>query len=347
MSSAQAEGSGRRGRLAILAGLIVAAGLGAVGSRVLLSGQPPSPERQARPIVQIVRQQPGLPDLSDMVDRLCPSVAVIVTRGADASTPGSGSPNTPAASLVSGDGWLLVASSVLPKGQLDAIFGDGRRTPLSEVRQDPVSGLAIVKADGPTAPALSFNDQAFPRVGQFGLALNTPVGNGCSATAAMIGSDFLADGGGPSGYVRLQPPPGSWAGGVPLFGTDGRLIGIGADDLAGTVIPAPVVSAIVDELVRNSLSPSISYGFRVIDYQAQLATRLGNLRSGAGIALEQPKSAAARAGLQAGDIVTAVDDVPVSGASELSRALDAQPDAATLSIQRNAQQLKLTIKRAH
>ncbi len=332
--------------MALVAGLIVAVVLGAVGSRLLFSGQPPSRERQARPIVQIVRQQPGLPDLSDVVDRLCPSVAVIVPRGADPSTPGSGSAKAPPASLVSGDGWLLVSGSMLPQGELDAIFGDGHRTPLSEVRQDPVSGLAIVKADSATEPPLSFNDQAFPRVGQFGLALSTPVGNGCSAAAAMIGSDFLADGGGPSGYVRLQPPPDSWAGGVPLFGTDGRVIGVGTDDPAGTVIPAPVASVIADELVRNSLSPSTSFGFRLIDYQAPIAARLGNLRSGAGIALVQPKSAAARAGLQAGDIVTAVDDVPVSSASELSRALDAQPDAATLSIQRNAQLLKLTIKRA-
>lgn len=346
MSREQVEASGRRGRVALLAGLTVAVVVGAIGSRLLFSGQPPSRERQARPIVQIVRQQPGLPDLSDIVDRLCPSVAVIVPRGADPSTPGSGSANAPPASLISGDGWLLVSGSMLPQGELDAIFGDGHRTPLSEVRQDAVSGLAIVKADSPTELPLSFNDQAFPRVGQFGLALSTPVGNGCSAAAAMIGSDFLADGGGPSGYVRLQPPPDSWAGGVPLFGTDGRVIGVGADDPAGTVIPAPVASMIADELVRNSLSPSTSFGFRLIDYQAPIAARLGNLRSGAGIALVQPKSAAARAGLQAGDIVTAVDDVPVSSASELSRALDAQPDAATLSIQRNAQLLKLTIKRA-
>ena len=346
MSSEPGEELRRRRGLVLVGALALAAVAGVFGSRLLFSAQPPSPQRPVRPIVQIVRPQPGLPDLSDVVDRVCPSVAVIVPRGADASAVSS-SVGTAAASLVSADGWLLVSSSALPQGQLDAVFGDGTRSNLSEVRQDPVSGLAIVKSEGAAGPPLPFNDQAFPRVGQFGFAVSTPVGDGCSASAAMIGSDFIADGGGSTGYIRLQPAPDPWTPGEPWFGTDGRVVGIGADDPAGNVIPAPLVSVIVDELARNSLSPATEFGFRLVDYPAPISTRLGNLRSGAGVALVKPKSAAARAGLKAGDIVTAVGDVPVSGASELGRALDAQQDAATLTIQRGGQQLSLTIKRAH
>ena len=111
------------------------------------------------------------------------------------------------------------------------------------------------------------------------------------------------------------------------------------------MIPAPIASVIIDELVRNSLSPSTNFGFRAIDYPASLSTRLGNVRSGAGVALVQPKSAAAKAGMRAGDVVTEVNDNPVSSSSELSRALDALPDKATLTIQRSSQQVELTISR--
>jgi S1-C subfamily serine protease len=52
------------------------------------------------------------------------------------------------------------------------------------------------------------------------------------------------------------------------------------------------------------------------------------------VALVQPNSAAVRAGVKAGDIVTAINDDPVSNASELSRALDALPDKAVLTLQR-------------
>jgi serine protease Do len=295
--------------------------------------------------VQIVRQQPGLPDLADLIDRLCPSVAIIVPHGEDVPTPSSSAIAVPA-SVYSADGWLVTSAANLPQGQLDAVFSGGERVDLSDLRIDPVSDLAIVKASGAAAPPLALSDQAFPRVGQFGFTLASPAASGCTSAAAMIGSDFLADGGAPFGYVRLQSPQDTWSAGTPLLGTDGRVIGIATEDPVGAAIPAPVVSVIIDELIRSSLSPTTSFGFRAIDYSAPIATRLGDVRSGAGVALVQTKSAASRAGLQAGDIVTAVGDVPVSGASELSRALDAVQGKAMLTVQRRSQQLTIAIKRS-
>jgi S1-C subfamily serine protease len=329
----------------VLGGALLIAALGAALVLHLLSpSQQPSTNRQARPIVQIVRQQPGLPDLADLIDRLCPSVAIIVPHGADMPPQPNETPPVPA-SAYSSDGWLVTSAANMPKGQIDAVFGDGTRVELSDVRTDPVSGLAIVKAAGSDASPLPFSDQAFPRVGEFGFGLTTPVGAGCSASAAMIGSDFVADGGALLGYVRLRPAPDDWSAGTPLLSTDGRVLGIGTGDPAGAVIPASIASVVLDELIRNSPSPSTSFGFRAVDYAASFATRLGQVRSGAGVALVQPASTAAKAGLQAGDVVTAVNDVPVSSASELSRALDAISGKATLTVQRQSQQVRLTLKR--
>lgn len=333
-------------RAVVLGAALLAAVLG--GAVVARYFAPPpqraSTARQTRPIVQFVRQQPGLPDLADLIDRLCPSVAVIVPHGEDVPEPSSSAGAVPA-SVYSADGWLVTSAANLPRGQLDVVFSGGERVDLSDLRTDPVSGLAIAKAAGPAAPPLAFSDQAFPRVGQFAFTLASPAASGCTSAAAMIGSDFLADGGAEVGYVRLQSPQDTWTAGTPLLGTDGRVIGIATGDPAGAAIPAPIASVIVDELIRNSLSPSTSFGLRAIDYSPPLATRLGDVRSGAGVALVQPKSAASRAGLQAGDVVTAVGDVPVSSASELSRALDAIEGKATLSVQRRSEQMTITIKR--
>lgn len=324
--------------------LLVAALGGAWIARLASPAHQPSAPRLTRPIVQIVRQQPGLPDLADLIDRLCPSIAIIVPHG-DALLPDPQGATAVPASAYSADGWLVTSDADLPPMPLDAVFGDGRRVAVTEVRTDAVSGLAIAQTAGPAVP-LAFSDQAFPRVGQFGFALATPAGAGCSAATSMIGSDFLADGGSPLGYVRLLPPPDGWSAGMPLLATDGRVLGIGASDPQGAVIPAPIASVIADELIRNQLSPSTSFGFRTIDYAAPLSTRLGNVRSGAGVALVHTKSPADRAGLKAGDIVTGVDGQPVSSASELNRALDAAPARATLTVQRRSKQLTLTIKRA-
>jgi len=335
-------------RAVALGGALLAVVLGgAVVARFLSPSEQPlrhqsAAPSQPRPIVQIVRQQPGLPDLSDVIDRLCPSVAIIVPHGSDPSIAGSAAQAR--GSAYSADGWLVTAIGGLPPMPLDAVFGDGRRVEVTDLRSDPVSGLAILKTDTVAAP-LAYSDQAFPRVGQFGLALATPAGSGCSAAAAMIGSDFVADGGSEVGYVRVQPTPDDWAAGTPLLGSDGRVLGIGIDGRPGALIPAPIASVIIDELIRNSLSASTSFGFRTIDYAAPFSSRLGDVRAGAGVALVEAGSSAEKAGLEAGDVITSVNDRPVSSASELGRLLDAAPGRATLAVQRRAEQFQLTIKR--
>lgn len=305
---------------------------------------PPVAPSPGRPIVQIVRQQPGLPDLADLVDRLCPSVAIIVPHSLDLTPEADGTAVVPA-SAYSADGWLVTSAAELPAMPLDAVFGDGRRVNLVDQRKDPVSGLAIVKAETTVAP-LTFSDQAFPRVGQFGMAITTAIGSGCSAAVSMIGSDFLADGGSGVGYFRLRPAPDDWTAGTPLVAADGQVVGIGTDAPLGALIPAPIASVILDELIRNSLSASTKFGFRTIDYAAPFSSRLGDFRSGAGVAIVQAKSSAEKAGLQAGDVITTVDGRPISSASELSRLLDAASSKVTLTVKRRSEQVELTIKRS-
>ncbi|WP_114228312.1 MULTISPECIES: S1C family serine protease [Sphingomonas] len=325
-------------------GLLLAVLGGAAGMRWWTATPTPQGRAPARPIVQIVRQQSGLPDLADLVERSCPAMALLVPAGAVLPV-AEGAKATPAVRITD-DGWLLAAASTIPAGNLEAVFGDGRRVAVGEVRTDPVSGLAIARTTDATGESLSFSDGAPPRAGQFGLAVATPAGLGCSADLAMIESDFLTDGGAPNGYFRLAPSAADWPPGLPVLGADGQMIGVVASAGAGgTAIPASIGRLVVDELLRNALSPTASFGFRAVDFGGALAGRLGDVRAGAGVALVAAGSSAAKAGLRAGDIVTTVDGRPVSSASELGRALDAVKATAELTIQRRDQQLTLTVTR--
>ena len=295
-----------------------------------------------RPIVQIVRQ-PNLPSLASTIDRICPAIARIVPAGQNATSnpPPAGSP----AFAVSSDGWL-VASAPLPSSNLQAIFGDGRKAPIDDMRSDPASGLTILHVSLTGLDPLSFADQNFARVGDFGFSLQTS-GSGCGASSSMIGSDFLVDALAQGIYVRLQPGTQSPAAGTPFIGADGTVLGVAANAVGNALLPAPIASVIVNELIRNNPSAIASFGFRAIDFTPELASRIGEQRArGAGVALVQPKSAAEVAGLRAGDIVLAVDGSPVSSASELSRALDAVNDTATLTVARGDQQLTMAVSRS-
>lgn len=299
----------------------------------------PTASTPGRPIVQIMRT-PGFPSVADTVERACPSIARIVTTGGKTTIAAP-------AFTVSPDGWLAAAGPLPANAQLQAIFGDGRKAPITDVRSDPVSGLAIAHADATGLPVLSFADQQFAQVGDFGFTVQSPNGSGCSAQMAMIGSDFLVDALAQGIYLRLQPQAAPPSPGTPYVAADGSVLGITTAAADNGVLPAPIASLIVNELIRNSVSPIAGFGFRAIDFTPELGARIGGARRGAGVALVQPKSSAASAGLQAGDIIVGVDGSPVSSESELSRALDAvTARTTTLQIDRGTQQLSITVGRS-
>jgi S1-C subfamily serine protease len=341
--------------IATLAGVALVAGIaGALVARSLAPSGAAAPSQGRRPIVQIVRPQPGLPSLADTMSQLCPSIAFIAPGPAAANRSSQQGPAAEGAGgvpafAVSVDGWLVTTASIKAAGRMHAQFGDGRSADVSKVRIDPVSGLAVAKVNAAGLAPLTLADQGFPRVGDFGFALQTPNGNGCSGEIAMVASDFLADGGGPVSYIRTQstgpaPPPGA-----PFLNSDGEAVAVSIQDAAvpDAMIPAAIAGIVVDELIRGTPSPSIRFGFRATDFSPQLADRLSDARlRGAGVAIVQRGSPADKAGLYAGDVVAAVDDSPVSSASELGRALDAADKEATLQVIRGNSRLTIKIERA-
>ena len=325
--------------------VVVAVLLAAVGGGYLTRAFAPtgrlqqrSPDRQ-RPIIQIVRQQPGSSSLADIIASLCPSVAAIAPAGATGSATGG--------IAISQDGWVIATSAVLPTGEVEARFGAGPALGVSERRSDPVSGLSILKTSATGLTPVPLADQNFPRVGDFGFAIGNPAGSGCSAQAAMVESDFLADGGSGSAYIRLQPMGPDLPDGAPFISPAGQVIGIvGASGPSNSVIPADIVAEIADELLRGTLSPTTSFGFRAEDFDPTLASRLSSSRSsGTAVSLVQPKTPAARAGLQAGDIVVAVNGAPVASASELGRALDGSGKSASVDVARGDERMTLNLAR--
>ena len=366
MSDAGTTPAWRQRHNLVLVGAVAAAAIaGGFIGRAFAPGQTATGGQRTRPIIQqLVRPQSSLPSLADNVNRLCPSVAAIVPHGQDlarvpeAKTGKTTAPSAKAALLpppppqgflISANGWIIFAGTVPGAGPLDALFGDGRRVPISDLRSDPVSGLSVARTatSGSDVTPITLSDQSFPRIGDFGFALQSPNGTGCSAVASMMSSDFLIQGGGQAISIRLQQGGNPLPSGSPFFSVDGKVIGIALGGTGDSLIPAPIAAIIVDELIRNSPSPLLAYGFRAVDLSPELASRLGDVRSrGVAVAVVQPHSSVDRAGLEAGDIVAAVNSSPVSSASELSRMLDAATGSATLTVSRGDKQLTMKVSRS-
>ena len=326
-------------------------------------------QRVIAPAVKAVTRDGGLDALPDMIGTACPAVVAIAPAGgstAGRTASGSTADAQPplAGFLISADGDVVTTAATLPpNGDLVVLLNDGRSLAASRLGADPVSGLALLKIDGDGFPFLQFGGADFPRLGQLGIALNEPNGSGCTAQAGMVGSDSIADQAADQTYFRLAPALGDDLAGAPVIGSDGQVMGIAGLPVqsadsgntaptldANAILPAGIAARITGEILRNGGLGSNVFGVLTDDLTPTLATRLGSPgQSGAVVSLVPPGSSAARAGLRAGDIVLAVGGAPISGASELARAIDGAGDQLSLLVSRRGVQrtMMLVTNRHH
>jgi serine protease Do len=190
-----------------------------------------------------------------------------------------------------------------------------------------------------------------PRTGQWGFSLTSPAGSGCAVQAGVIARDFAAGGEALRSSVSIGPALAENVEGVPFIGSDGRVLGLSVfpdDDSAGdlgVLVPGDVAARIVSEMLRSGAPPAAPFGIVTEDLGPVLAKRLGADRQrGAVVVMVKPGSPADTAGLRAGDVVLTAGQSPISGASELGRALDPDAPSVNLEIVRRGEREQLTLK---
>jgi S1-C subfamily serine protease len=266
------------------------------------------------------------------------------TRRGDAVGGGS-------AVVIAPDGYLLTSAHVVEgAGTVTASFADGRDMGISVVGSDRLSDLAVLRADaGDLQPAL-LGDAEQLRVGQLVVAIGNPHGFSSSVTAGVVSglgrSLPLGRRGGPQRLIEnvIQTDaalnPGN-SGGA-LVDSARRVVGINTAVAGfGLGLAVPINHAtrtIVGTLMRDGRVRRAQLGVAVAPrpLPPALAARLGRNRV---IEIVQviEQGAAARAGVQPGDLLLAIDGVAVEDATDLQRLMVGE---------RIGQQVEFTVLRA-
>jgi serine protease Do len=276
--------------------------------------------------------------VTHVAELLAPSVANLRvsrrTRRGPADGGGSGVVITP-------DGFLLTSAHVIegrPAGRpnVHASFTDGSEVELRVVGSDPLSDLAVLRADAARLQPAELGDAAELRVGQLVVAIGNPHGFAGSVTAGVVsalGRSLPTRSGAAARMIDdvIQTDaalnPGN-SGGALVDGR-GRVVGVNtavAGIGLGLAVPVnattrQIVAALMrDGRVRRAWI-GVAGGARPLP--PRTAAVLGRDRA-VEVVEVIGDSPAAHAGMRAEDLIVAVDGAPVRGIDDLQRLLTAE-----------------------
>ncbi|HUB88648.1 MAG TPA: DegQ family serine endoprotease [Dyella sp.] len=241
-------------------------------------------------------------------------------------------------------GYILTNNHVV--GGADDItvtLQDGRNFKGTLVGTDPATDVAVVKIDADKLQALPIANSSSLRVGDFVVAVGEPFGLGQTVTSGIVSALGRSGLGGSSfqNFIQTDASINPGNSGGPLVNLRGELVGINTMILSpsggnvgiGFAIPSNVATEVMQQLIAHGKVSRGSLGAQTQDITPNIARMLG-LKSSEGAVVTRvlPGSAAERAGLDVGDVITAVNGQALHDSDELTNAIGLLPANSTVSL---------------
>ena len=326
--------------------------------------------------------QYGLPDFGDLAEAVSPAVVNIsVVRHYQAE---SGIPNDPMFDLlrrfgmpmpdfpqgpqtsrgvgsgfiISEDGYVLTNAHVVSERgtntEVTVRLIDRREFKAKVVGVDPRTDIAVLKIDTEGLPTVKAGDPDNTRVGEWVVAVGSPFGFESSVTAGIVSAKarrLPSETYVPFIQTDVAINPGNSGG--PLFILAGEVIGINSQIYSRSggfmgisfAIPIDVALGVKDQLVEHGRVQRGRLGVLIQPVDDDLAENFGlDSTYGALVSRIEPDSAAAKAGLQPGDIIIGVDGKRIDESVELPRVIgEKRPGTRVkLDVWRNSKKVRIS-----
>ena len=283
------------------------------------------------------------------VDAVAPSVAHLQVQFGRRAGSGSGFAFTP-------DGLLLTNSHVVHGAKrISATFADGTSRDAALVGEDPDTDIAVIRLGGAALPAATLGSSRAVRVGQLAIAIGNPYGFQHTVTTGVVsalGRSLRAQSGRLIDDVLQTDAalnPGNSGG--PLVDSRGAVIGVNTAIIPGAqgicfATAIDTVKAVVVQLLRDG---RVRRGYLgIAGATVPLARRLARhfeLDNARAVRVESVEASgpAARAGVEAGDLIVRFGDAAVNGIDDLHRLLAGARigERVALTVLRGAQKREL------
>lgn len=315
-------------------------------------------------------QAGSLPDFTELAEKQSPSVVNITTtqdarpmrRGHtpdemseffkrfgmpdfNMPDPGRGHPRKGQGSgfIVSADGYILTNTHVVDDADEVVVkLSDRREFRAKVIGSDEKTDVALLKIEAADLPKVTIGDPAKLRVGEWVLAIGAPFGFENSVTAGIVsakGRSLPQENYTPFIQTDVAVNPGNSGG--PLFNLKGEVVGINSQIISRSggymglsfAIPIDVAMEVMAQLKSGGKVSRGRLGVLVQEVTADLAASFGlGSPHGALVAQVEPDSPAAKAGLEASDIIVKYDGKVVENSIDLPRMVGATKPGSDVSL---------------
>jgi len=292
----------------------------------------------------------------DVVERISPAVVRIDVRPeGHPRQAGSGS-----GVIVAPDGLILTNSHVVAgTSRVMVATADGSNLVARVVGDDPDTDLALVRVDhGGSLPSATLGDSKHLKRGQLVVAIGNPLGFESTVTTGVVsalGRSLRASTGRLiDDLIQTDAALNPGNSGGPLVSSRGEVVGINTAIIQGAqgicfAIGANTAKFVLGELVRHARVRRAYIGIAAA--QTALPRRLqheANVTQDSAVIVAgvEPKSPAARAGIETGDVMLSLDGHPVTGADDLIRFMTGERIGKKLKVEtlRQGQRRSVTLE---
>ena len=264
--------------------------------------------------------------------------------------------------IISADGYIVTNNHVVEGAdELTVTLNDNREFSARIVGTDKTTDLALIKVDAEDLPTLPIGDSNKLKVGEWVLAVGNPFNLNSTVTAGIVSAKARTIGAnGVESFIQTDAAINAGNSGGALVNTQGELVGINAMLVSptqsytgyGFAIPTTIMNKVVADLKQYGTVQRAMIGIQGInanDYYDKMKEEgkevdLGTME---GIYIDNVEdgSAGAEAGLQKGDVITAVDGKKLKKMAELQEYLaNKRPgDKITITYLRNKKSKTATL----
>jgi Do/DeqQ family serine protease len=267
--------------------------------------------------------------------------------------------------IISPSGYIVTNNHVVDKAtSLKVTLSDGRDFPAKLVGADPQTDVAVVKINANDLPTMPFANSDGARVGDLCFAIGNPFGQSHTVTMGIVsakGRDLHESLGQIQDFIQTDASINPGNSGGALINARGEMIGMNTMILTGGgasfggeagnigigfAVPANLTKQVMDQLMKSG---KVSRGYIGVTLQAvtpEVAQQFGLPNTHAAVITQvESGKPGAKAGLQVGDAITAIDGQKIEDSNDLTlKVTEHTPGSTvTLDVLRNGHPMKVNV----